>query len=300
MDLDRDTVGVLAEHISPDSSVISVWPLEGGVSANMFAIELKTADGNARKVVVRQHGAADWKELVDNVTAIEFQLLKTLYGYGIKVPEPLYIDNSGTVLPSPFFVSKYVEGSSEISSSQLAGCLQQMATFLSELHGLDTHAIDLPNLPMIEDPVKGALQYLPQVSQDKQPLAIIEKMSLDTKRLCLLHGDFWPGNLLWSNGNLVAVVDWEDATLGNPMSDLACGRVELFVKYGAEAMGLFTECYGLDDVNSPDLLVWEIYSASAALATLSNWGLPEDVEERRRVMTRQFLDSALARLELCS
>ena len=28
----------------------------------------------------------------------------------------------------------------------------------------------------------------------------------------LLHGYLWPGNLLWQDGRLVAVVDWEGIT----------------------------------------------------------------------------------------
>ena len=37
----------------------------------------------------------------------------------------------------------------------------------------------------------------------------------------LLHGDYWPGNILWKDGRLAAVIDWEDACLGDPLVDLA-------------------------------------------------------------------------------
>ena len=30
------------------------------------------------------------------------------------------------------------------------------------------------------------------------------------ERIALLHGDYWPGNVLWKNGALVGVIDWED------------------------------------------------------------------------------------------
>jgi len=27
----------------------------------------------------------------------------------------------------------------------------------------------------------------------------------------VLHGDYWPGNVLWRDGRLVGVIDWEEA-----------------------------------------------------------------------------------------
>jgi thiamine kinase-like enzyme len=52
----------------------------------------------------------------------------------------------------------------------------------------------------------------------------------------LLHGDFWPGNILWKNGRLTAVIDWEDAALGDPVADFANSRLEILWAYGRKAM----------------------------------------------------------------
>ncbi len=43
----------------------------------------------------------------------------------------------------------------------------------------------------------------------------------------LLHGDLWPGNVLWQDGRLVAVVDWEDGAVGAPLIDVASARGDL-------------------------------------------------------------------------
>ena len=48
---------------------------------------------------------------------------------------------------------------------------------------------------------------------------------------------------MWRDGRLVAVIDWEDARIGDPLADLACARVELRCEYGSEATGSFTERY---------------------------------------------------------
>ena len=36
---------------------------------------------------------------------------------------------------------------------------------------------------------------------------------VQVNRPVLLHGDFWPGNILWRDGRLVAVIDWEKRPL---------------------------------------------------------------------------------------
>ncbi len=37
----------------------------------------------------------------------------------------------------------------------------------------------------------------------------------DKEQAVLLHGDFWPGNTLWRNGSLLAVIDWEQPAAGD-------------------------------------------------------------------------------------
>jgi aminoglycoside phosphotransferase (APT) family kinase protein len=59
----------------------------------------------------------------------------------------------------------------------------------------------------------------------------------------LLHGDYWPGNVLWHDGKIVAVIDWEDARLGDPLIDLAMSRLDLVWICGIYAMHMFTEQY---------------------------------------------------------
>ena len=48
---------------------------------------------------------------------------------------------------------------------------------------------------------------------------------------------------MWRDGHLVAVIDWEDACVGDPLADLATARVELLCQYGTDAMDRFTERY---------------------------------------------------------
>jgi aminoglycoside phosphotransferase (APT) family kinase protein len=75
----------------------------------------------------------------------------------------------------------------------------------------------------------------------------------------LLHGDFWPGNVLWEDGRLVAVLDWEDAAIGDPLADVANARLELLWAGGAEAKEEFTRRYRslVPGVDLTDLPHWD-------------------------------------------
>src|SRR5690606_35476476 len=114
-----------------------------------------------------------------------------------------------------------------------------------------------------------------------------------------LHGDFWPGNVLWHEDAIAAVIDWEDAAVGDPLSDLAGSRVELACAYGEDGAESFTTHYerarGIA-VDRGSLALWEVLACSAALSSLDQWGLEPHVAAARRTATRTFLTQAATRV----
>ena len=65
--------------------------------------------------------------------------------------------------------------------------------------------------PMIDYTARWLLKSLPNNSHDK---------SHDNQRTCLVHNDFRNGNIMVSPSEVVAVLDWELAYIGDPMRDL--------------------------------------------------------------------------------
>src|SRR5690606_1157569 len=108
-----------------------------------------------------------------------------------------------------------------------ADALEQEARFLADLHRLDAHRLGVTDLPAREDPVAGALELLPATGHARIRELLRARGPLATHpRPSVLHGDFWPGNVLWRDGRIAAVLDWEDAAVGDPLSDLAAARLE--------------------------------------------------------------------------
>ena len=54
-----------------------------------------------------------------------------------------------------------------------------------------------------------------------------------------LHGDFWPGNVLWKEKEIVGLLDWEYAAMGDPVSDIAVASLELRYGLGEDGMTKF-------------------------------------------------------------
>ncbi len=114
----------------------------------------------------------------------------------------------------------------------------------------------------------------------------------------LLHGDYWPGNTLWRNGYIAAVIDWEDAAIGDPLQDVANCRMELLWAFDATCMGTFTRTYlEMTSIDASSLPVWDLYAALGPASKLSGWGLDADTERRMRLLHADFVAQAIAQLK---
>jgi aminoglycoside phosphotransferase (APT) family kinase protein len=282
----------ITQRIEPEATLARRWPLRGGVSAHVEVLELSLPRDRTRLVVLRRHGAAAWKVLTRDVTVLEFQLLGALHAAGLAVPVPIFVETQTDLLGSPFFVMEHVAGSSELDAAALPSALEQMAAYLQRVHTLKIEVA----LPPREDPFEGALGYVDASDPVHDALQALRVRNTQS-RTALVHGDFWPGNVLWNNGTLAAVVDWEDAALGDPVSDLAGCRLELLWKYGESAAEQFTHQYlALAALDTTTLPVWELYAASAAAASMSAWGLEPEREADMRRKAQTVVERARAEL----
>jgi Ser/Thr protein kinase RdoA (MazF antagonist) len=191
----------------------------------------------------------------------------------------------------------FVPGTVEIPTRHLDDAVETMASAMATLHELGTEG--LPVLPLRIDPLPELYDYLSVDEAGDRLRGLLERTgpTAFTGEPVLLHGDFWPGNLLWQDGELLAILDWEDAAIGDPAADLAGCRLELTWKFGAGAAARFTESYRrLLPVDGWRLALWEIYVASAALHFMAGWGLPPEREAAMRSEAKAFVQKAEHRI----
>jgi aminoglycoside phosphotransferase (APT) family kinase protein len=293
-------------ELEPGGELLAMRELTGGVSADVFRLDIATAAGGRRRVVYRRHRSPGFKQQARTVTAKEHALLQALHRRGFAVPEPYLLHDTHAV-GGPYMIMEWVDGSTDVEVGELPGALDQMAQFLVDLHTMEPLSPHLPELEPLEDPRTAIVPYLPPTETGERVRAALSSGQLAHLPVgaVVLHGDYWPGNVMWHDGRLVAVIDWEDAGLGDPMADVATARVELLCRYGADAMEHFSTRYlalardRSESVWLESLLIWELYVAASALSTMGGWGLEPGDEARRRQLTEAFFDRAARQLD-CS
>lgn len=114
----------------------------------------------------------------------------------------------------------------------------------------------------------------------------------------ILHGDFWPGNIMWNDGKLLSIIDWEDAAYGDPLADFANGRLEILFAFGMEAMVNFTNQYEalMTEINFSILPYWDLCAALRLASSMSEWGLDENTEKLKRDKYQVFVTQALGEI----
>lgn len=270
---------LIATHF-PGAQLSSFETLTGGVSADVTRLDMILPGGGTRSVVLREHGDRhDGHEL-----ATEFAVLQAVHAAGLAVPEPLACDDSGSLLDNPWLLMEFIEGSTEIPSDEVNARIDAMA---EHLFGINTTPIDqLPGLPRVTDPVPELLDWLsadPQWDDLRARLAGLADTDYSGEPV-LIHGDFWPQNVLWDeSGSIKAVIDWEDACIGDPNADVAFACLELRYIYGRDGEQRFKQAYSQFRTLDPfRFTLWQAYAGTHASQRMGGWGLEPEREKRMR------------------
>jgi len=292
----------VVDRLAPCSKLLRAWELKGGVSARVTVLEIERPGGQRQKMLVRQHGEVDLR-LNPQIAADEFRLLQLLRVAGLATPEPYYFDQAGDIFSTPYIVIEYIEGKTEFTPADGAGLIPQFAAHLASIHALDCAQVDLSFLPDQAQRYTAKLRARPErldeTLDEGHMRDLLEAAWPFPQRnpSALLHGDFWPGNILWRDGQIVAVIDWEDATVGDPLEDLANSRLEMLWAFGLDAMRRFTNEYqALMPIDFTNLPYWDLCAALRPASRIAEWAGDESNEKHMRTGHRLFINQAFEKL----
>lgn len=304
----------LVQKLAPQSKLLRTWSLKGGISAAMTALEIERPDRQTSRMIVRRPGAASLKRN-PRAAEDEYKLLQLTQSLGLATQRPYYLDQAGAVFSTPCLVIEYIEGQPEFAPPDLTDFIPQVATQLARIHSVDCTNQDLSFVPRQANgfadtfgPQPAGLNESLDEGRIRDTLESAWPLA-QRNRSVLLHGDYWPGNLLWRDDALVAVIDWEDAKLGDPLIDFAVSRLDILWIFGLDAFRSFTRRYeammALDYTNLP---YWDLYAAlrlvRLAGADLAEWaaffapfGRHDITEQAIREHYKFFIDQAYEKLE---
>ncbi|MBC8171451.1 MAG: aminoglycoside phosphotransferase family protein [Anaerolineae bacterium] len=278
--ISRHILEQIVERMQAGDTLIDAEPLIGGASAEVVLLNIQHVGGGTQKYLLRAHGDINRSRNAD-VARDEFKLLKILFAAGLPVAQPHYLDVSGELYPIPYLVLDYIEGATDFSPQNLADFIQQSAALLAQIHqvkpgqSLDFLADRIPH-------ILWWIGYQPehpnhelgegQLREALRTLFPLKYMNAAT----LLHGDFWVGNFIWRGGKLVGVIDWEDAEVGDPLSDLSIARLDMLWAFGQDAMHDFTQAYQalMPDLDYSNLPQWDLFAALRPGGQVEEWAAP--------------------------
>jgi aminoglycoside phosphotransferase (APT) family kinase protein len=295
----HDAFQQIVKKINPTAQLTDFKKLEGGVSAQVFALDAQMSDGTIQKLVVRQYGDANLKA-DSSIATHEYQLLESLYSRGLPVPKPYLTDESRNILPSPYLVAGFIDGQTIDEPANAIPYVQQMAEVLAKIHEVEAPSF----LPDQQGVFTDKLAERPQHSDESLSESEIRETLArhwppqQQNHSVLLHGDFWPGNTMWRDGKLVGVIDWEDAAVGDPLADLSNGRLEILMFFGVESMNAFTHHYQslAPGLNYDNLPYWDLCASLRPAGQMADWGLDEATLQKLQTGHKQFIDQAMAKL----
>jgi aminoglycoside phosphotransferase (APT) family kinase protein len=218
----------------------------------------------------------------------QFRILSALRNSDVPIPSPIGFEASRAVIGRPFMVVSRVAGEVPLAwgagvedQKQRAVIADRFVEALARVHRFDWQKGDLGFMlkgadPQRLKPAQREIERWEHVVDELtiRPEPILREALLWCKankpkaqRLVLCHGDYRLSNFIWADGAIQALLDWEIATINDPMCDL--GWTALRCWRGADPQlitGLLPraqfyelyEKYSGEKVDPAHVLFWEV------------------------------------------
>jgi aminoglycoside phosphotransferase (APT) family kinase protein len=223
------------------AELTDVQLIAGGRSNLTYRLTLSGAGGpgGERALVLRRPPLGHVLPTAHDMSR-EFRVLSGLAGTEVPVAAPVAFCDDADVIGAPFYLMAYVPGvvlrsrqdTATLTRSQNADLSERLADMLAAIHGVDVEAAGLAGLGrgagyLTRQLARWQRQW--ELSRSREVPGydrLVERLTATLPaegETTLVHGDFRLDNVLVTvapRPRIAAVVDWEMATLGDPLADL--------------------------------------------------------------------------------
>jgi len=229
----------IGESLGGEPAELTDIQLIAGGRSNLTYRLAVSGSGGDRQLVLRRPPLGHVLPTAHDMSR-EFRVLSALAGTEVPVARPVAFCDDPDVVGAPFYLMEYVPGvvlrsrqdTAALSGPQNADLSERLADMLAAIHGVDVEATGLAGLGRGAGYLTrqlGRWQRQWELSKTREVPGYDELVARLTATLppegetTLVHGDFRLDNVLVMvspRPRITAVVDWEMATLGDPLADL--------------------------------------------------------------------------------
>jgi aminoglycoside phosphotransferase (APT) family kinase protein len=259
-----------------------IRPLSGGAIQENWLVEAEIG-GDRRDMVLRKDAPA--AIAASHSRADEFAILAAVHAAGVRTPEPLACCDDESVIGARFALMARVEGIGFgpriVKDVSLGGDRERLVAEIGAQFAR-IHALRPPQPALAflgappADPVAADVAWL-RGSLDAMGLArpalewglrFLELHLTPSSAVTMVHRDLRTGNYMVDAGGLTAILDWEFAGWGDPLSDIGwfCAGCWRFGRSDLEAGGVGSraalyagyEAAGGMPIDDARVRLWEI------------------------------------------
>jgi aminoglycoside phosphotransferase (APT) family kinase protein len=169
----------------------------------------------------------------------EFRVISALEPTDVPVPHAIALCEDVSVNDAPYYIMSFVEGfvsndpakvSARFSEQQLRSLSEELVDTLVLLHATDPASVGLEDFGRPQGFIERQVRrFSGQIEQHKtRDLPELEELARRLARwtppesdATIIHGDYRLDNcVVGADGHIAAVLDWEMATLGDPLADV--------------------------------------------------------------------------------
>ena len=283
------------------SSLLLSHRIEGGLGCTIDVL----TEGSTR-LVLRRYGSW-YDDRGEDAAARETRALELLQRANIPAPSPIWIDTDG-VFEEQAIITSFIDAKPELTPSNPFDWAEKLAGVLSRIHEIRLEEGDLDLF------VPGAGEDERRISENPElvlehPLGeelLRRRVMLGQRRTddeqVFSHTDFWPGNTLWRNGDLSAVVDWESPATGDRAMDVAYCSVDIRYLGMDKVADRFVQTYReVSGESLANLSHWEAIALCRPMPDIGKWvpawqAMGRDIsEEKARSRHTEVIETFLER-----